>query len=91
MTDTPDDDVSDHPLMRREIVTYMTAVPPGSRRPKWLAFLSDGDGAYLPVYFKGAERAEVIAKAEAWRLEQARKTIALYRNRAAARVKRKAA
>ena len=67
MTDAPD-----HGLLRREIVVFMAALPPGDPKPRFCARFSDGNG-YLPICLYGRTKDEAHARAEAWRQEEVAK------------------
>lgn len=64
--------MEDHPLLSREIVAFMAALPPGDPRPRFCARISNGAG-FLPIIFDGHSKAAVIEAAERWRREEVEK------------------
>lgn len=61
-----------HPLLRREIVVFMAALPPGDPKPRFCAQIADG-ASFLPIIFRAHTKQGAVDAAETWRREEVQK------------------
>lgn len=77
----------EHNLLQRDIVVFEAHPDDAGRRPRYVAFLSDGAG-FLPILFRANERHDAWQAADDWRVdevEKAERERALKERRAAER------